>query len=58
MSQENLITAANLAKELGVSPKKVKDAIAGLGIEPDVKKGVCSYYNTNSVEKIKTTLNS
>ncbi len=50
---EDLKTAANWAKELGVSEKKLKDALKAAGIDPDAKKGVCAYYTKASAEKAK-----
>ena len=52
----DLLTAGNIAKELGVSDAKVKKAIAALGLEPAAKKGVCSYYPKGAVAKIKAAL--
>ena len=52
----DLITAGNIAKELGVSDAKVKKVIKELGIEPDAKKGVCNYYSQDVVSKIKEAL--
>jgi hypothetical protein len=51
-----LLTAANIAKALGVTDAKVKKAIQALGIKPQAKKGVCSYYAKESVTKIKGAL--
>lgn len=50
---EELKTAANWAKELGFSEKKLKDAMKTAQIQPDAKKGCCSYYSKASVEKAK-----
>ena len=50
------ITAANIAKELGASPAKVKKAIDDLKLQPVAKKGVCSYYSRDQVRKIKGAL--
>ena len=52
----DLMTAANIAKDLGVSDAKVKKAIKELGLEPDAKKGVCSYYGEPARAKIKKQL--
>lgn len=52
----DLLTAGNIAKELGVSDTKVKKAIQELGIKPKAKKGVCNYYSKNTVPKIKAAL--
>lgn len=49
---ENLKTSANWAKELGISEKKLKDAIKAAGIAPDAKKGVCAFYSRESVQKV------
>ena len=51
-----LITADNIAKELGISDAKVKKAIKELGLEPSVKKGVCSYYARDTVDRVKDKL--
>jgi len=45
-NKTDLVTAGNIAKELGIS-----DAI-----KPDAKKGVCNYYAKGNVEKIKGAL--
>jgi len=52
----NLLTAGNIAKELGVSDAKVKKAIQQLGIQPTAKKGVCNYYPKDALKKIKASL--
>jgi len=52
-----LLTAGNIAKTLGVSDVKVKKAIQVLGIKPQAKKGVCSFYSKDVVKKIKGALN-
>ncbi len=56
MKNDEGITAANIAKELGASPAKVKKAIEALKIEPVAKKGVCTYYSRDAVKKIKAAL--
>jgi hypothetical protein len=56
MAAEDLKTAANWAKELGVPEKKLKDALKAAGIEPDAKKGVCAYYGKASAEKAKKAM--
>jgi hypothetical protein len=53
---EELKTAANWAKELGLPEKKLKDAMKSAKIEPDAKKGCCSYYSKAAVEKAKKSL--
>ena len=55
-AKNDLITAGNIAKELGVSDGKVKKAIKELGLEPAAKRGVCGYYDRGAVDKIKATL--
>lgn len=56
MVDEGQITAANIAKELGVSAGKVKKAIDELKLAPVAKKGVCSFYSRDAVKKIKASL--
>lgn len=55
-SKSEHLTAANIAKTLGVSDGKVKKAITELGIQPAAKKGVCNYYAKDAVAKIKAHL--
>jgi len=54
--KKDLLTAGKIAKELGVSPAKLKKIIQELNIEPDVKKGNCSYYGSKTVAKIKKNI--
>lgn len=54
--KQDLVTAGNIAKALGVSDAKVKKAIADLGVKPKAKKGVCNYYSADVLAKIKRTL--
>ena len=54
----DLLTAGNIAKQLGVSDGKVKKAIAELGIKPKAKKGVCNYYGSDTVGKLKAAVKS
>ena len=54
--RDELVTAAGIAKELGISDTKVKKAIKELGMEPSVKKGVCSYYARDTVDSVKDKL--
>ncbi len=51
-----LFTAGNIAIELGVPPAKVKRAITELGLQPDAKKGACSYYGKSALAKIKAAV--
>jgi len=53
---DDLKTAANWAKDLGVPEKKLKDALKAAGIEPDAKKGVCAYFSKASAEKAKKAI--
>ena len=53
MGTEDLKSATNWAKELGVPEKKLKDALKAAGIKPDAKKGVCAFYSKASAEKAK-----
>ncbi len=54
----DLLTAGNIAKELGVSDAKVKKAITALNIQPASKKGACSYYSRDAVAKIRKEVTS
>lgn len=54
--KNELLTAGNIAKALGVPGAKVKQAITALGLEPDVKKGGCSYYGKAALTRIKAAL--
>lgn len=56
MSEKELLTTGKMAKEFGVSAKKVKMAIEQLNIAPDVKKGNCNYFYRETAEKIKAAL--
>jgi hypothetical protein len=56
MADQDLISAGNIAKELGVSDAKVKKAIKELALEPAAKRGVCSFYARDAVAKIKASL--
>ncbi|MFZ4513057.1 MAG: hypothetical protein ACOYNX_05450 [Geothrix sp.] len=56
MGTEDLKSATNWAKELGVPEKKLKDALKAAGIEPDAKRGVCAFYSKASAEKAKKAI--
>jgi hypothetical protein len=56
MANDDVISAGNIAKELGVSDAKVKKAIKDLAIEPAAKRGVCNFYSRASVAAIKAAL--
>ncbi len=56
IKKTDLVTAGNIAKELGISDAKIKKVIKELEIKPDAKKGVCNYYAKGNVEKIKGAL--
>ncbi|MFH1196994.1 MAG: HTH domain-containing protein [bacterium] len=56
VEKTNLLTAGAIAKELGVSGAVVSKAIKALGIQPEMKKGACSYYPKEAVKKIKASL--
>jgi predicted ArsR family transcriptional regulator len=53
MANEEGITAGNIAKELGLSPAKVKKAIESLKLVPVAKKGACTYYSRDAVKKVQ-----
>jgi hypothetical protein len=53
---DDLLTAGAIAKAIGASDAKVKNAIKALGIQPKAKKGVCAYYGSDAVAKVKKAL--
>jgi len=55
-SQSNLTTAAKMAKELGLKPGAVRQALKQLNLKPTVVKAGCAYYDASIVQKIKSTL--
>jgi hypothetical protein len=50
------LSAGGLSKELGVSPAKVKRALATLEIEPDFVKSGCAYYYADRTGALKNEL--
>jgi hypothetical protein len=51
------LSAGALAKELGITPAKVKKTLAGLGVhEPDFVKSNCGYYYAERAEQVKQEL--
>ena len=55
-TKTDLLTAGAIALKLGTPVPKVKKAIADLKLKPTAKKGVCSYYSTDALTKIKGAL--
>ncbi len=53
---EEMYTVTKLAKALNVSDTVVKKTLKELRIEPDAKRGACSYYSSETLEKIKRAL--
>lgn len=49
-------SAGAMAKQLGVSPAKVKRALGDLGIEADFVKSGCAYYYTERTAQVKKAL--
>lgn len=54
--KEELLTAGKIAEKLGVPVKLVSQTIKQLNIQPDQKKGACSYYTLQTMEKIKKAI--
>ena len=50
------LSAGAMAKELGVSPAKVKRALAGLGIEADFVKSGFAYFYTERTAAVRQAL--
>lgn len=55
-TESELLTAGKIAEKLGVSSTQVKKAIDILKIKPTTKKGACSYYSADVLNKIKSAL--
>jgi predicted transcriptional regulator len=55
-AKESLMTAGNIAKDLGIPPAKVKKFIEENKIKPDESKGACKYYGPKTYKKIKSGL--
>lgn len=53
---EALVTAAALAKQLGVTPAKVKKAIEDAGIQPAKVRCGCSYYSPEDAATVQARL--
>ena len=51
-----MLTSVKIAESLGVPPGKIKKIIQDMNIQPDSKKGVCCYYSTDTVARIKKSL--
>ncbi|MBA4317772.1 MAG: hypothetical protein C0412_05170 [Flavobacterium sp.] len=54
--KEELLTAGKIAQNLSVPPAAVKKAIEKLKLAPTAKKGACSYYSSDALNKIKGAL--
>jgi len=54
--KSELFSSGAIAKELKISGPAVAKAIKSLGLKPEMKKGVCSYYSKDAVNKIKLSL--
>lgn len=50
------LSAGAMAKELGVSPAKVKKTLVGLQVEPDFVKSNCGYYYAERTEQVRKAL--
>ncbi|MDY0014313.1 MAG: hypothetical protein RBS40_15670 [Rhodocyclaceae bacterium] len=49
----DVLGAAAIAKELGISEAKVKKAIKELDIQPAAKRGICAFYARESIPQIQ-----
>ncbi len=49
----DLLSSGKLAEAAGLTPAKLKKVLADLGIAPTAKKGVCAYYDSSIVSKVK-----
>lgn len=53
---DDLKTAGNWSKELGIPEKKLKDALKAASLEPDAKKGACGYYSKATIAKAQKAI--
>lgn len=53
---DELLTAGAIAKAIGASDAKGKNAIKTLGIQPKARKGVCAYHGAGAVARAKKAL--
>jgi hypothetical protein len=51
MGESELLAPAKIAERWGVSVDKLKKELAAQNIQPDSKKGVCSYYDISKFGK-------
>jgi hypothetical protein len=56
MADTEMLTAAKLAQQWGVSEKAVKAAVDKAGVEPDATRGKCRMYAPATAAKIKKLL--
>ena len=56
MPEQELLTSAKLAEQIGVSPGKVTKFLKEQGIEPDQMKGRCGYYGPETARKVEEAL--
>jgi len=55
---EELLTPAKIAERWEISVDKLKKELASQNIQPDSKKGICSYYDISKLEKVREKLHS
>lgn len=53
---DDVKSAGSWAKDLGLSEKKLKDALKAAKLPPDGKKGVCALYSKATIEKAKKSI--
>ena len=53
---EELLTPAKIAERWGISVDKLKKELAAQNIQPDSKKGICSYYDISKLDKVREKL--
>lgn len=54
--KSDLLTAGKIAQQLGVPGAVVSKTIKALSIKPDLVKGGCSYYGTDTIKKVKAAI--
>lgn len=56
MSENELVTVSQLAKQLKTTPAKIRKALEELKIKPKTIKRGCSYYDPSVKEKLEKAL--
>ena len=58
MGEIELLTPAKIAERWGISVDKLKKELTAQNIQPDSKKGICSYYDISKLDRVREKLQS